>query len=71
MLVKWKKYVGMHEGARSFIKQMVKMVGTEPLETSNGDYTMLSTYKVSTVVKGTLMCLLCIHNSRNQIDSCE
>ena len=51
----------MHEGARSFIKQMVKMVGTEPLETSNGDYTMLSTYKVSTVVKGTYTDVLALY----------
>ena len=47
VLINWRAYVDMHRGTQAFITQMVKMVGDEPLETSNGDVTLLPTYTVN------------------------
>lgn len=47
VLINWRAYVQMFQGMQSFISQLVKMVGTEPLESSNGDHTLLPTYRVS------------------------
>ena len=43
----------MHRGTQSFITQMVKMVGTEPLEASGGNTTLLPTYRVCEVTSCT------------------
>ena len=47
VLIDWRAYVSMYHGTQAFITQMVKMVGTEPLESSNGNNTLLPTYRVS------------------------
>ena len=36
----------MRGGTQSFVSQMTKMVGTEPLESSHGDQSLLPTYMV-------------------------
>ncbi len=43
----WRGYSGMLSGTRMFIGQLAKMVGPEPMETSNGNNTLLNTYIVS------------------------
>ena len=47
ILITWRAYATIFHGARSFISQMTKMVGTEPVESSNGNITLLPTYRVS------------------------
>ena len=49
VLINWRAYTDMHRGTQSFITQMVKMVGTEPLEASGGNTTLLPTYRVCAV----------------------
>ena len=56
----------MLSGTRSFISQMAKMVGPEPIESSNGNATLLNTYVVSHCmqevvcnIKGFLAFLMC------------
>ena len=41
----------MRGGTQSFVSQMTKMVGTEPLESSHGDQSLLPTCMVNTVQK--------------------
>ena len=41
----------MRGGTQSFVSQMTKMVGTEPLESSHGDQSLLPTYMVNAVQK--------------------
>ena len=43
----WRGYNGMLSGTRMFIGQLAKMVGPEPIESSNGNNTLLNTYIVS------------------------
>ena len=56
VLNKWKGYTGQHAGTQAFITQMVKIVGTEPLESSNGNQTLLSTYRVSVYIQVVSFC---------------
>ena len=49
VLIAWRAYGNMYHGARTFISQMTRMVGTEPVETSNGNTSLLPTYKVRLV----------------------
>ena len=49
VLINWRAYTDMHRGTQSFVTQMVKMVGTEPLEASGGNTTLLPTYRVCAV----------------------
>ena len=49
VLIAWRAYGNMYHGARTFISQMTRMVGTEPVETSNGNTALLPTYKVRLV----------------------
>ena len=53
VLINWRAYTDMHRGTQSFITQMVKMVGTEPLEASGGNTTLLPTYRVCEVTSCT------------------
>ena len=45
----------MRGGTQSFVSQMTKMVGTEPLESSHGDQSLLPTYMVNTVQKRSII----------------
>ena len=47
VLISWRQYEGMYKGSMSFVNQMIKMVGLEPLESSNGDSMLLPKYLVS------------------------
>ena len=47
VLINWKAYVNMHHGVQAFISRMGGMVGSEPLESSGGDNTLLPQYRVS------------------------
>ena len=53
VLINWRAYTDMHRGTQSFVTQMVKMVGTEPLEASGGNTTLLPTYRVCAVTSYT------------------
>ena len=53
VLINWRAYTDMHRGTQSFVTQMVKMVGTEPLEASGGNTTLLPTYRVCAVMSYT------------------
>ena len=55
VLINWRAYTDMYRGTQSFVTQMVKMVGTEPLEASGGNTTLLPTYRVCAVTS-------CTHN---------
>ncbi len=57
MLSDFKAFSGMYEGTQTFITQMTKMVGTEPLESSNGDNTLLTTYMVSICIQYDIHCI--------------
>ena len=46
VLINWRAYTTCYGGTQSFISQMAKMVGVEPLESSNGDLLLLPTYRV-------------------------
>ena len=46
VLINWKAYTKMRSGTQAFVTQMTKMVGTEPLESSHGDLSLLPTYMV-------------------------
>ena len=54
VLINWRAYTDMHRGTQSFVTQMVKMVGTEPLEASGGNTTLLPTYRVCAVTSYTM-----------------
>lgn len=45
----------MRGGTQSFVSQMTKMVGTEPLESSHGDQSLLPTYMVGMMGKRVIM----------------
>ena len=46
VLIAWRGYGSIYHAARTFISQMTKMVGTEPVESSNGNTSLLPTYRV-------------------------
>ena len=47
LLIAWRAYSTIYHAARTFISQMTSMVGTEPVESSNGNTALLPTYRVS------------------------
>ena len=47
VLISWRGYTKMRGGTQMFVQQMTKMVGSEPLESSHGDQSLLPTYMVS------------------------
>ena len=52
LLISWRAYNTIYHAVRSFISQMTKMVGSEPVESSNGNTTLLPTYRVGVCVMG-------------------
>ena len=61
VLINWKAYVNMRHSVQTFISRMGGMVGSEPLESSNGDNTLLPQYRVSEVTSCHIVCNVHVH----------